>query len=319
MIDRSSDRRGVSQAVATVFVVGIVIVLAATSSVYVSGVVGDATDEPPPQAAFGFLQNGNAVTIAHEGGDAVPASELAVAAGDARDPWRSLGGSGTVSAGSVAQLSVSGDETVGVIWSSPTSGRTAVIAETTVSAPTTAAFTGTTAAVRSTADDGSYLGFGDQRLGNAGDSSSGQFRVVPYATSGQLPVRDGGGSPVISTGYSPAPGTHPFSLTYDGSTFTFTAGGASVTTSGVAVGDDALTVQVKKADAAVTTASVSNLQVDGASVGSPDGVSVSAVDEKSLLLEGGGFADGVTLTGEFAFDNSGSVNTEGFVLRIDTA
>jgi hypothetical protein len=134
-----------------------------------------------------------------------------------------------------------------------------------------------------------------------------------------LPVRDGGGSPVTSTGYSPAPGTHPFSLTYAGSTFTFPAGGASVTTGGVAVGDDALTVQVKKADAAVTTASVSNLQVDGASVGSPDGVSVSAVDDKSLLLEGGGFADGFTLTGEFAFDNSGSVNTEGFVLRIDTA
>jgi flagellin-like protein len=313
--------RGVSPVVATVVVVAVVVILASVIGVYTSDIVEKATQEPAPQASFSFLQNGNAVTVTHDAGDSIPADEVVVSAGGTEQKWSAVSSGSTISAGRTAQLTVSGKTDVQVIWRPDSSDRSAVLAERKITAPANPSYSGTNAKIKSTDEDGSYLGFGNRRLNNAGYSSEGHLRIAPYKSSGsQLQVRNTDDDVIEKTAYSPARGTHSFTLTYDGSTLKLTAGGQSVETSAFSVAEDAITIQVKKADRAVTTAKVSKLKVDGASVGTPDEISVSAVDEKSLLLEGGGFTDGFTLEGEFTFDDSGSVSSgEGFVLRFDVA
>ena len=323
MLPSKSDDRGVSQVVATVLVVAIVVVLGSTIGYLFLDIADEATQEPVPQASFSYVQNGNALTITHEAGDPIPAEELAIAVNEAEQKWNNVGSVGRVSAGKSAQLTISGKSEIKVIWRPTNSDQSAVLSTQAVTAPANPTFEGSNDAIKSTNDDGSYLGFGNKRLESDGYSAAGHLRIAPYQSSGtQLQVREAtADEPVIaSTGYSPSPGTHSFTLVYDGSTFKLTAGGQTVETSAFSVEEDAITIQVKKADSNVDVAKVSNLKIDGASVGSPDEITVNDKDQKSLLLTDGSFDDGFTLTGEFTFTESGPVSSdEAFVVRFDIA
>jgi FlaG/FlaF family flagellin (archaellin) len=310
----------VSPVVATVLMVALVVVLAGTSLFLFAEPVNEATQSPPPTAGFSWVQNGNSVTVTHVAGDSVSADQLSIAIDGTQTPWPDVGSSGTVGAGDVAQFTVTGTKDVSIVWQAADGERSTALATRTIDAPATASFSGTNAGIKSTSEDGGYLGFGNMRLDDAGFSPEGHVRIAPYKTPGsELQVRDTSDDKLATTGYSPAPGTHSFSLVYDGTTLTLTAGGKTVQTTAVSVEEDAIAIQVKRADADVTTAEVSTLKLDGASIGTPDAITVTANDEKSLLLEGGGVTDGFTLTGEFTFDDSGAVGGEGFVVRVDVA
>jgi FlaG/FlaF family flagellin (archaellin) len=310
----------VSSVIATVLMVALVIVLAVAGGAFYFETANEATQEPAPTAAFEWTQNGNSLTITHQGGDQVASDQVTIMVDGSEVAWSDVASSGPITAGTAATLTVTGTTDVTVRWARPGSDDTAVLAQRTIDAPGTATFSGSNEGIRSTKDDKSNLGFGDKRLDAAGYSPAGQLRIAPYAGGGQqLQVRENN-NPLTSAGSGITPGTHTFTVVYDGSTLKLTVNGQTVSTTAVDVEEDAITIQVKKADADVTTASVSNLQLDGASVGSPDSFSVSSKDEKSLLLEGGDVTDGFTLTGEFTFDDSGGgVKSEGVIIRFDFA
>jgi len=314
----TQDNRGVTPAVATVFVVAIVLILSTVVGIYFFDIIDKASQEPAPQASFSFLQNGNAVTVIHKSGATIPADELSFSVSGSEQKWTDVGSTGQVSAGSTAQLTVSGDQLIRLLWRPPNSERSAILVERTIRAPETAIFTGTNNKTKSSNEDAGNLGFGNLRLDSEGYTPEGHFRISPFDGDEQLQIRDTSDTKIGTESPSFAAGTHPFTLVYDGSEFTFTAGGETVQTSAFAAEEDALTIQLKKSEASVTPATTSNLKIDGASVGTPDEIVLTSTDKKSLLLEGGGFTDGFTLSGDFTFGGSGS-GEEAFIVRIDIA
>lgn len=312
------DRRGVTPVVATVLVVAVAVLLTAIVGFYFFDIVEQASQEPAPQASFSFLQNGNAVTVVHKSGDTISADELAFSVSGTEQTWSDVGSTGKVTAGSTAQLIVLGEHQVRLLWRPLNSDRSATLAEQHIKAPETPIFTGKNNKIKSSNKDGNFLGFGDKRLENAGYDPEGQFRISPFDPANQLQIRDASSNPITSNSASFTAGTHPFTLTYDGSEFTFSAGGQTVQTSAFAAEEDAITIQLKKSEASVTSAKISNLKIDGASVGTPDEIVLTSNDKKSLLLEDGGFTDGFTLSGEFTYAGSGS-GTEDLIVRVDIA
>ncbi|RLM54110.1 type IV pilin [Halobellus sp. Atlit-31R] len=318
---RRNRERGVSPVVATVLLVAIVLVLGSVLAFNFLGVVERATQEPAPQASFSYLQNGNALTITHEAGETIPAEELALQVGETDRAWQAAGPAQSVSAGDAAQLVVSGEKDVRVLWSPPDSDRSSVLSERTVTAPETPTFTGTNEKIKTNGDGGdSDIGFGDKRLEAAGYSSSGHARIL--WSKDKVQFRDQSESELSSSSISlPTDGTtRQFTLTYDGTTLTLTVAGATVATDQISVGGDALVIQLKNRDPSVTTAEVSELKIDGASIGSPDGFSTTTDQgARSLLLSNGSFTDGFTLSGTFRLEATGSGTGEAFGLRVDFA
>jgi FlaG/FlaF family flagellin (archaellin) len=313
-------RRALAPVVATVLMVGITVIIASVGTVLFLGFADTYTQEPAPQASFSYLQNGNAVTITHEVGKPIPAGKLTVTHGEASDPWTAVGTGDPVAAGDSAQVTVSGKTTVAVRWLSPDGSRSATLAERTIDAPVRPTFTGTNAALKTNGDGGNqYIGFGNKRLENAGYTTEGHVRFV--SSTNEVQVRDTKDQALTTTGFTPTEGTaQRFTLTYDGSKFRFSVEGATVETTAFSVEEDALAIQVKNRDSNIDQAQVSNLEIDGASIGSPDGFSVTTDQgARSLLLEGGGFDDGFTLTGEFTLETTGPISTDSFAVRIDMA
>ena len=316
----SGRDRGVSPVIATVFVVAIAVILASTVGIYMFDVIETATHEPAPQATFSFVQNGNAVTITHKAGETVPADELTVLYGEAQESWSSLSPGGTVSAGSAAQLMVSGETEVQVVWRPEDAESSSIVAQRVIDAPVVATFGGTNERIKSTNEDGSYLGFGDKRLEGAGYTPEGHLRIAPYKQSNdRLQVRDAGNAVISRSSLAATPGTTSFTVVYDGSSLVLSVDGETISTDAFSVEEDAIAIQLKRADDDITTAKVSNLRIDGASIGSPDGMTVETNDEKSILLRDGGFDDGFTLSGTFTFEDSGPVGDEGLIIRVDVA
>jgi hypothetical protein len=215
---------------------------------------------------------------------------------------------------------VTGTTDVRIVWE-PSDGKSSTtLATRTIEAPASAVFSGTNAGVKSSNDDGSYLGFANKRLENAGYTPEGHARIAPYKPSDRLQFRDTGDSVITAQSFAASPGTYDFTLVYDGSEFTLTVDGQTVQTGAFSVEEDAIAIQVKRSGGNVTTAELSNLELDGAPIGSPDGMVLTGSDQKSILLEGGEFDDGFTLTGEFTFADDGTgPGDESFVVRIDVA
>jgi flagellin-like protein len=145
------DDKAVSPVIGVILMVAITVILAAVIGTFVLG-LGDQVQDTAPQASFNFeLDQGtgdfsdsdDTVTITHDGGDTVTASQVTVRIGGTAQG--SLAGtftdfSGTeISAGSTAEYDEGGTGTeissgadVRVVWSSASSDTSATLGRTTV-------------------------------------------------------------------------------------------------------------------------------------------------------------------------------------------
>jgi len=320
--------RGVSTVVATVLLVAIVLVISV--GVFSLGLdVASDVKEPAPQASFEFTQNGNALTITHQAGDAIDASQLTIEADGTSETWADrTGDTGEIRAGESAALTVSGKQDVELVWTGEESDSSYVLAKETVDAPAMATFSGTNHGVEA----GTW---GNQALRNTDgvDDVSGHFRVVGQSPDNVQVREPSGGTEVVreKTAISVQSGvTYDFELQYDSDagefTYTVTQGGNTATIEtfdGFGMDDGAVAVMAKARDGAVDDVTVSGVTVNGASVGATDGLTVSAggTEIASLVLSGGQLDSDFTLRGEFTvvFDPDGVTSDEFFSVRIDVA
>jgi len=135
-----TDDRAVSPVIGVILMVAITVILAAVIGTFVLG-LGDQVSENAPQASFSFdfSDNGDGfngdpgdnVTITHEGGETLEASNIGVE-GDNSSSTLSGSFSGTISAGDSAEFSeVDTGEVIRVIWTNPSGGGTNTIARAT--------------------------------------------------------------------------------------------------------------------------------------------------------------------------------------------
>jgi FlaG/FlaF family flagellin (archaellin) len=315
---QTSDR-AVTPVVGKAVIVGVTVLLAATATVYFTGIADEVTASPPA-AAFESTQYGNSLTVTHATGDRIDAAQLYVRHGGTEEPWSAVGstGGGDVSSGDAATFSVSGETTVRVVWRE--GDQSAVLFREAVSAPTTATFSGTNSGVNASGVDGQYAGFGNKHIETRGGTPEGHFR----AGSPGAELRDTSDTVQSSASFTPTSGTrYPFTLEYDGSQFEFSIDGTTVSTGALSFDDDAVAVQAKVADAKVDKIAVGDLRLDGAPVGTPSSFEVTSQTEKSLVVEDASMGDGFVLTGTvtYEFDPSLDIdaNGEAAVLRVDVA
>lgn len=155
MTEQSSERheRGVAPAVGVLLMLGITVLLAATTGAMVFG-IAESEQSNPPQAAFAFDYDADGhradnLTISHASGPGIPAEELQVVVTEAhnaggkvtvRERWSDLaaGDTGAVSAGmsvtvskqtlGYSELSLRGARTK-VVWRDPATRQSIVLAE----------------------------------------------------------------------------------------------------------------------------------------------------------------------------------------------
>jgi flagellin-like protein len=139
------DESAVSPVIGVILMVAITVILAAVIGTFVLG-LGDQVSENAPTASFTFEYDdpNDELSITHDGGDAIPGSELtAVASGNSSTVDVTFD-TGTSNA-AVASTTVSGDVTAGtsfvitegsgvlegatvrVVWASPNSEQTATL------------------------------------------------------------------------------------------------------------------------------------------------------------------------------------------------
>ncbi len=139
------DDRAVSPVIGVILMVAITVILAAVIGTFVLG-LGDQVQSTTPQASFGFdTGSANAsgaynVTVTHETGDSIQATDLNVSVNGSTSTWA---GSGDVSAGSTFEIgnanvtsptpdletwAASGD-TVRVIYNNPNSDSSSTLAK----------------------------------------------------------------------------------------------------------------------------------------------------------------------------------------------
>ncbi len=141
------DDRAVSPVIGVILMVAITVILAAVIGTFVLG-LGDQVQSTTPQASFGF-DTGSAndsgaynVTVTHETGDSIDATELNVSVNSSSKNWDS---SGDVSAGSTFQIGTSeasgtsdmtawaaSGDTVRVIYKNPQSDSSSTLAKRTI-------------------------------------------------------------------------------------------------------------------------------------------------------------------------------------------
>jgi flagellin-like protein len=149
------EDRAVSPVIGVILMVAITVILAAVIGTFVLG-LGDRVSEASPNANFGFdygatAGNADEVSITHDGGDGVEASQVNVSIGGANAWGIETGGDGDnnfdstsdwsnkITAGDTVTITEdSGDPikdgmSVKVIWSASGSDKTAVIGESEVS------------------------------------------------------------------------------------------------------------------------------------------------------------------------------------------
>ncbi len=141
------DDRAVSPVIGVILMVAITVILAAVIGTFVLG-LGDQVQNTTPRASFGFdtAESKNKVTISHQSGDTIEASNLEVSAGGITfnssstsgtvtptttttgATWTELTGEDSVSAGSTTTIGYDsggstdfGGETIRVIFNSPDS------------------------------------------------------------------------------------------------------------------------------------------------------------------------------------------------------
>lgn len=111
-----TDETAVSPVIGIILMVAITVILGATVGSVVLSMSGELQDDTP-QIATDFEYSGGSVTVYHNGGDDVSASDLSVSETGSSDGV-SVTGSGTISAGDeIANGSVESDETIRIVWS----------------------------------------------------------------------------------------------------------------------------------------------------------------------------------------------------------
>jgi flagellin-like protein len=130
-----TEDRAVSPVIGVILMVAITVILAAVIGTFVLG-LGDQVSESAPQASFSFDFNmsgsdGN-VTVTHEGGETLEASNIEINNSDDSLSPVSGGFADTISAGDNAEYSgVDNGDTIRVIWTNPAGGATNTIARAT--------------------------------------------------------------------------------------------------------------------------------------------------------------------------------------------
>jgi hypothetical protein len=69
------------------------------------------------------------MTITHTGGDSLDVDNVQISIGGSKTDWPSAGTDGTISAGDSVSGTISGSDTVRVVWNSPSGDESATIAE----------------------------------------------------------------------------------------------------------------------------------------------------------------------------------------------
>jgi flagellin-like protein len=132
-----TDDSAVSPVIGVILMVAITVILAAVIGSFVLN-LGGSLQNTAPQASFGFdydTSNVDIVTVTHESGDSIEAARLNVTGvNESATTWTSVGGSGTVSAGSSATFNSTGSfdsSTIRVVWQSETGENSATLSQST--------------------------------------------------------------------------------------------------------------------------------------------------------------------------------------------
>jgi flagellin-like protein len=114
-----TDDDAVSPVIGVILMVAITVILAAVIGAFVLGIGG--SQEQTPQASFEFSGD----TVIHSGGDAIKDSNLQYSG-----PGSLAGGGGdsTYTAGETVVSGFSGSVTIEIVWDSPSSDSTSIIA-----------------------------------------------------------------------------------------------------------------------------------------------------------------------------------------------
>ena len=116
-----ADEQAVTPVIGIILMVAVTVVLAAVVGTFVLGVGGQTVAAEAPQASFSFAYDeaSSELTVTHEGGSAIDASELSAKSGDTigalsfADSEVNAGDSGTVTG-------VDPGETVRIVWQTST-------------------------------------------------------------------------------------------------------------------------------------------------------------------------------------------------------
>lgn len=133
-----TDDRAVSPVIGVILMVAITVILAAVIGTFVLG-LGDELSEQTPQTSFKFAGVSGDVEVTHTGGDTIEAGELSFS-GAATASWdddSNFGPTDQVSAGDSVRLGSDASDigsvptsgqTLNIVWSSPSSDSTAILA-----------------------------------------------------------------------------------------------------------------------------------------------------------------------------------------------
>jgi flagellin-like protein len=140
-----TEDRAVSPVIGVILMVAITVILAAVIGTFVLG-LGDQVSENAPQASFSFDfsatgsdgftgDDGDNVTITHEGGDTLEASNVEARGDNSTTNSPAVDGPGfsdTIEAGDSAEFEhVDAGEVIRVVWTNPAGGATNTIARAT--------------------------------------------------------------------------------------------------------------------------------------------------------------------------------------------
>jgi flagellin-like protein len=315
----AAGERAVSPVIGTVMLVAVVAILAA---VVAAATLGFGTPAVAPTVAFDVTTENGSVVVTHAQGEAVDAEQLRVRYAGSETTWAALGGSGSVAAGDSVSLPASETGTLQIVWWSPDGAESAILRERFLAPASALDVKQVTAG--GTGSTTGFSGFSDQHLRDQGFSPAGHFREVPFKSADRrLQSRITGsdtqvsGSPQ-SLSRANAGESRRFTLRYDGSEFTYTIDGRTVTTDEFAMDDDALAVMAKIRGSAVDRVRVTDLRLNGQPLGKEIDLSQSG-DERSVLVEADGLNEGFELTGTTTYDYTGTSGGEDLSIRIDVA
>jgi flagellin-like protein len=138
-----ADDDAVSPVIGVILMVAITVILAAVIGTFVLG-LGDQVSNTSPSASFSFdFESGNtgncdltssgstsgALTVTHDGGDKITASQLTISTDGGSDTWNTCASTAVseVTAGNQATPTVDSDQTARVVWESSSGGDTATL------------------------------------------------------------------------------------------------------------------------------------------------------------------------------------------------
>ena len=135
-----TDERAVSPVIGVILMVAITVILAAVIGTFVLGLGENVQTSPQAKFNFDYDESNSALTITHDGGDAVQSDEMKIVGGDNDLTWTtSVGQSDSyeVTAGNSTTINdanpgsespVAADDTVRVVWQDPNTDKSATLA-----------------------------------------------------------------------------------------------------------------------------------------------------------------------------------------------